>query len=342
MKIDISHLTLPAEVLTITDYYILEDNPNNTIMYPGPKMLVGNPDYLDFIKKILEEIKKIKNNKLEFGLEFYHSKYKKILLRGNSINTLDGTIYILRKLPSIIPKLEELGIHRKVMEIITSEKLSTGGLILISGEPGQGKTTTAASIVAHRLKTLNSFCLTIEDPIEMPLQGIHVNPLDSTKKGICFQTSITENFDIQDAIKSSLRCYPATSNGILYLGEIRDPKMAIEVLKIAANGQLVITTMHGSNIVASLKRFISLAVSSNSLGESEVKSLFSTVFKLLIHQRLETSFNKKILRQQIVYSDSDNSLVSNRLKSESLELLNTEIQRQNATIERGESLLNEK
>jgi Tfp pilus assembly pilus retraction ATPase PilT len=94
-----------------------------------------------------------------------------------------------------------------------------------------------------------------------------------------------EGEQIFDAIKSSLRCYPSVSNSILFLGETRDSIMASEVLKIAANGHLVITTMHGSELMTSLKRFISLA--GERVGIAEAQSMFSSVFRLMIHQRME-------------------------------------------------------
>ena len=53
-----------------------------------------------------------------------------------------------------------------------------------------------------------------------------------------------------------MRCYPTSSGNMLYVGETRDPETATELIRIVTNGHLVFTTIHGSDIVSSLKRFI--------------------------------------------------------------------------------------
>jgi twitching motility protein PilT len=115
--------------------------------------------------------------------------------------------------------------------------------------------------------------------------------------------------------------------------------MASEVLKIAANGHLVVTTMHGGDLMTSLKRFISLAMSAPGAVETEVRSLFSSVFRLMIHQRIETLTNgSKKLRLQILFSPSASCSIASKLRSGGLELLATEMQTQNAILLKGGSI----
>jgi twitching motility protein PilT len=170
----------------------------------------------------------------------------------------------------------------------------------------------------------------------MPLQGFYEN--ENGQQGVCFQT-YAEGEEIITAIKSSLRCYPAKSNSILFLGETRDALMASEVLKIAANGHLVITTMHGGDLMTSLKRFITLAMSAPNAVENEVRSLFSSVFRLMIHQRIEILQNGfKKLRPQVLFSPSSSGSISSKLRTGNLEMLATEIQTQNAILLKGGSI----
>ena len=333
--IDISEITLPENFHEISDFYLPEAMPSLGVLYPNALQLNILPEYHDIITLMIEEAKKKK--KVEFSLSFIHED-QKIILRGHSILSVEGRVFIFRRLPSYIPNIDEIGIPKNIKELLLSERLNSGGLVIIAGETGQGKSTTAAATIAYRLANFGSFCLTIEDPVELPLQGFYTNGIND-KVGVCFQTSI-DSEDIYSAIKSSLRCYPSVSNSILFLGEIRDSTMASEALKISANGHLVITTMHGSDLVTSLKRFISMAISSKDLGEADVKSLISSVFRLLIHQKLERNpLGQKKLKPQILFSADSASAISSRLKTGNVELLATEIQAQNMMISKGASLL---
>lgn len=333
--IDISHLTLPENFHSITDFYIPQDEPMKGIIYPNAVGVSNFPEFNDVVFFLIEQAKKKSN--LEFSLELHHEG-KRIILRGHSIFSIEGKVFIFRRLPSYIPKIEDIGMPNNIIELLLHERLNSGGLVIIAGETGQGKSTTAAAAIAYRLKMYGSFCLTIEDPVELPLQGFYENTSDPSKRGVCFQTS-TEGESVEDAIKSSLRCYPSVSNSILFLGETRDSMMASEVLKIATNGHLVVTTMHGADLMTSLKRFLNLASSYKNANEAEVKSTFASVFRLLIHQKLEiTTMGKKRIRPNILFSPNAASSVASRLRSGGLEMLSTEIQNQNAMVMKGISI----
>jgi Tfp pilus assembly pilus retraction ATPase PilT len=336
MQINISQFTLPDDFHEITDFYIPEEAPMMGIVFPGRHaiQLDRKPEYHDIVSFMLEEAKK--KERLEFSLELNHEG-SRIIMRGHSIVSVEGKVFIFRRLPSHIPNIETIGMPLPIIELLKHERLNTGGLVIIAGETGQGKSTTAAAAIAYRLRHYGCFCLTIEDPVELPLQGFYEDA-DSfgEKMGVCFQTNV-ESEKIFDAIKSSLRCYPSVSNSILFLGETRDSVMASEVLKIAANGHLVITTMHGSELMTSLKRFISLA--GERLGMNEAQSMFSSVFRLMIHQRMEMKQDgTKRIRPNVIFSPDSASSVASRLRSGNIEMLATEIQTQNVAINRGNSL----
>jgi len=337
MRIDISHLTIPDDFHTVTDFYIPEEAPMYGIIYPGPKQLIKEKEYADIVTFILDIAKK--KNKLEFSFELNHEG-KRIIFRGHSIQSVEGKVFVFRRLPSFIPNIEDIGIPPNIMELLINERLNNGGLIIVSGETGQGKSTTAAASVAYRLKTYGSFCLTIEDPVELPLQGFYQNDKDPNKKGVCFQTNI-KGEEIADAIKSALRSYPTINNSILFLGETRDSLMASEVLKVAANGHLVVTTMHGADLISSLRRFISLAIGHKNANEADVKSMFASVFRLMIHQKMETlPTGKKRIKPTVLFSPSAASSIASRLRSGSLETLATDIQNQNMMLYQGKSIVN--
>lgn len=336
MLTDISHITLPDNFNEVTDFFLPEEAPMYGIMYPGAVQINKASGYYDIISFLAEQAKSRTQNKREFALELVHEGTR-VIMRGHTINSIEGRVFIFRRLPSVIPKIEDTGMPPNLIDLLTHERLNSGGLVIIAGETGQGKSTTAAASIAYRLRKFGSFCLTIEDPVELPLQGFYDNTETGTR-GVCFQTNVDAD-SIFDEIKSSLRSYPSISNSILFLGETRDSIMASEVLKIAANGHLVVTTMHGADLMTSLKRFMNLASSAPNAVESDVKSLFASVFKLLIHQRMEILPNKtRKIRPQILFSPNAASSVASRIRSGQLELLATEMQNQNMALKSGTAI----
>lgn len=335
---NISHITLPEKFHTLTDIYINMNDIMESMIYPIQKQLkdLGGEGYEDIIKYMLERAQE--KTKLEFSLNLLHEGTR-IIFRGHFIKTLNSKIYIFRRLPSHIPKIETLGMPKSIIKLLTHDTLNKGGLVIIAGETGQGKSTTAGATIAHRLQHYGSFCLTIEDPMELPLQGFYDNPMTGTR-GVCYQTEI-EDGNITEAIKSSLRCYPAVSNSILFLGEIRDSHMASEVLRIAANGHLVITTMHALDIKNALMRFVSMATNAGGSIE-ESRSMLASVFRLLIHQRLKAKKSNKSDKEidpQILFSQGHTSTIAARIKNGEVDRLSTDIQQQNAQIEAGKDII---
>ena len=334
MNIDISHITIPAEFDSLSDIYLPVEDLTSGVIYPGPRSIAELPDYLDVLQFILKECKKI--DKVDFSLHLYHEK-RKIIFRVHVIESLDGKIYDLRKLSTKIPDIKQLGYRDNYTELLLSEKLNNGGLIIMCGETGQGKSTTAAASICYRLKKYGSFCLTIEDPVEIPLQGFY--PGENGKTGVCYQTQVSEE-GIEEAIKGALRSYPSVSNSILFLGEIRSSAMANEVLKIAANGHLVFSTMHGFDLISSIERFVQMASSHKNTKKEEVISMFSLVFRLAIHQKLIRQSNgTRKVDPKVIFSSSPVSNVANRIKTGNVQLLATDIEQQNMMLKQGRSIL---
>jgi len=159
------------------------------------------------------------------------------------------------------------------------ERLGAGGLILICGETGNGKSTTCASAIKSRMQKFGNFGLTVEDPPEFPLHG------KQGEFGRCIQTEVRSG-DFANALKGAMRCYPTMNGSILFVGETRDHETASEVLRVATNGHLVFTTIHGTDIISSIKRFISLATANRSSSEADIKGIFASSMRMVLHQRL--------------------------------------------------------
>lgn len=116
------------------------------------------------------------------------------------------------------------------------------GIILTSGPTGSGKTTTLYSV----LKSLNDESVnitTIEDPIEIKLEGINQSQINA-KAGITFAS----------CMRAILRQDP----DIILVGEIRDYETLEIAISAALTGHLVLSTVHANSVAATVTRLIEM------------------------------------------------------------------------------------
>ncbi|GAA4030001.1 GspE/PulE family protein [Actimicrobium antarcticum] len=117
----------------------------------------------------------------------------------------------------------------------------TGGLVLISGPTGSGKTTTLYAL-AQNFSRDRINVITVEEPVEYILpfaRQIQLNQLLNEKSA--------------DLERSVLRQDP----DVLILGEIRDNDTMRAALKFAESGHLVLATVHAKNVAQTFERVLS-------------------------------------------------------------------------------------
>lgn len=188
----------------------------------------------------------------------------------------DGSIWVCaRRINTVIPDIEKLGMPPAILP----HMLSLGrrdGLIVVSGATGQGKTTTAVGLLGYFLRTYGGTAVTIEDPCEFMLAGRHGNG------GQCFQVEVEKEDDWALNLKRALRWAPK----YIYVGEIRTPKAAEQLLRAASTGHLVITTVHAGTIEEALMGIVFLA--EQAMGSGVYSMLAGSLTALMCQSIKET------------------------------------------------------
>lgn len=146
--------------------------------------------------------------------------------------------------------LEELDFSdenlKKVMQMINIPN----GIILVTGATGTGKSTTVYSIL-QRLNTEDSNIITVEDPIEMNIEGIN---------------QVQVNSDVGLSFASALRSILRQDPDIIMIGEIRDDETAKIAVRASITGHLVLSTIHTNNSLNTIERLTDMNVERYLLG----------------------------------------------------------------------------
>lgn len=212
------------------------------------------------------------------GSSSYSLKFAGEVYRVERILTISGIQYNCRKMPKNTPDIFDLGLPEPVVKHLVGLSQESG-LILIGGPTGMGKTTTCSALIRKYLENDGGFVYTIEDPPEMPLDGLY--HAKNGGLGLCKQTPV-ENERWGDALKSALRSRPR----YILVGEIRTPETASQTLRAATSGHLVISTVHANSVEDALNSVIKYATAAG-LQEALASDLLARGILGVVHQKLE-------------------------------------------------------
>src|SRR5881409_793432 len=164
-------------------------------------------------------------------LDFAYEMDAASRFRSNYFKQSEGYGAAFRLIPTKISTLEELGIPQVVKKFAHLR----GGLVLVTGPTGSGKTTTQAALVDFINENFARHVVTIEEPIEF----VHDN-----KRSIITQREVPgDSISFPAALKAALR----EDTDIVLIGEMRDLETISLALTAAETGLLVIGTLHTNN-----------------------------------------------------------------------------------------------
>ena len=179
---------------------------------------------------------------------------RSIDLRLSTLPTLHGEDMAMRVLDrnKMLLKPEDIGFHPTNYMRLMSLMNRPGGLILVTGPTGMGKTTTLYASLSY-LNDGTRKIHTLEDPIEYTLEGIHQS-----------QVNLRRGVDFPDLLRGLLRQSP----DVIMVGEIRDPMTADIVVRAANSGQLVFATSHAGTTAGACEAMLVLGVKPQFLASS--------------------------------------------------------------------------
>lgn len=208
-------------------------------------------------------------------------------LRVSCLPTNMGEKIVIRILDYTMSSagLENLGFTKENFETIKKMIAIPNGIILVTGATGSGKSTTVYAIL-QKLNTENRNLITVEDPIEMNIEGINQVQVNS-EIGMTFGA----------ALRSILRQDP----DIIMIGEIRDTETARIAVRSAITGHLVLSTIHTNDSLNTIERLLDMDVERYLLGSAISGIVSQKLARKLCdeckHLRATTSYEQVVFKK---------------------------------------------
>jgi twitching motility protein PilT len=173
-------------------------------------------------------------------LDFAYEMDGRSRFRCNFLKQTNGYGAVFRLIPTRIATLDELGIPPVVKQFGHLR----GGLVLVTGPTGSGKSTTLAALIDYINVNFSRHIVTIEEPIEF----VHNN-----KRSIITQREVPVDSDsFPNGLKAALR----EDADIVLVGEMRDLETISLALTAAETGLLVFGTLHTNNARKTVDRMV--------------------------------------------------------------------------------------
>ena len=216
-------------------------------------------------------------------------------LRVSSLPIVDGEKIVIRILNYTMSSsgLENLGLSEKNLEKINKLIKMPNGIILVAGATGSAKSTTVYSIL-QILNTVSKNIITVEDPVEMKIEGIN-------------QVQVMS--DIGLTFGATLRSILRQDPDIIMIGEIRDDETARIAVRASITGHLVLSTIHTNNSLNTIERLLDMEVERYLLGSALTGIISQRLVKRLCPKcrtsRPTTNYEKTLF-EKVLHKEVNN------------------------------------
>ena len=188
--------------------------------------------------------------------------------RANYFEQQHGAAAVFRMIPEQVVSLDALALPPAIARLAELR----GGLVLVTGPTGSGKSTTLAAVIDKINRESSRHIVTIEDPVEF----VHAN--------VCSVLSHREVGQHTRSFADALRGAVRQDADVVLVGEMRDRETISMALAAAEMGLLVFGTLHTSGAAKTIDRIVDAFPASEQgqvrLGLSE--SLAAVISQLLL------------------------------------------------------------
>jgi twitching motility protein PilT len=200
-------------------------------------------------------------------LDFAYEMDAASRFRCNYLKQANGYGAVFRLIPTKIASLEQLGIPLVVREFGHLR----GGLVLVTGPTGSGKSTTLAALIDYINENFSRHIVTIEEPIEF----VHQN-----KRSIITQREVPgDAAEFPTGLKAALR----EDADIVLVGEMRDLETISLALTAAETGLLVFGTLHTNNARKTVDRMVDVFTASR---QAQARAMLANSLRGVLAQLL--------------------------------------------------------
>jgi len=272
--------------------------------------------YIQFINELTEEdmngiINEICNHNPKI-LDLYNEqrlldcnyKYKETRFRVNLSYSMDAPTVTMRLIKEELPLYDSLNLP----DIIKKYTVGSQGLILVTGKPGTGKSTTLNALVNEINENENKKILMLENPIEY----VHQN-----KQSVIVQKEIGPFGDCKtyhEGVVNALR----EDCDVLVVGEIRDKVTMDATIEMAETGHLVLGTLHTNSCSETIDRIINFYPTED---QQTIKFMVANALKLVVSQRMfRGGYNNLVMVPEVLVVDDHVGGMIKKDKFNSLEV----------------------
>lgn len=277
-----SNSTARQDRATNSDFSLLTSS-STLSLWPGGRQYSGVHEE-QLIGALLTEYNRREKSDFSVKLSVETGTFVcEIFLRVKYFQDKNRHVFHARRQPKHPFSWRELNIAPQAQSELLHPRLSAGGLVVICGSVGEGKTTVINSLINARVQAYGGVCITIEDPVEVP-QPEFVVCKKNESIGHIIQREYDNPEDCPAIVRETLRSYPANeSQNIMVVGECRDSETASLILESAIDGRLIITTVHANDPISGLQRIAGYAAKKNG---DEAYNQLADAFRVSYHQSL--------------------------------------------------------
>ncbi|MFA5047486.1 MAG: ATPase, T2SS/T4P/T4SS family [Patescibacteria group bacterium] len=191
------------------------------------------------------------------------------------------------------PTIDSLGLEETVKKIAGVKK----GLVIISGNFGSGRSSTAASIIEEINQTRKEYIIAVEDPIEY---------IFTNKKSIIEQREVGKD---TNSYADAINYFQEEDGDVLFLDQADDPKIIPSILELARAGSLVITVMSADSASKTVSRILD---SFQSFDQERIRNLLATSLKAILCQKLlpKSGGGLVVVQEIMMVNDAIKSIIA--------------------------------